>query len=151
MLTMVDLEWQGIEASSTREILIITVHDRAIDVISLSSKLYPRLELRTRAHTWLPVTTLSVWLSTEQIHMSRLMTKPTKWLSAQSDQSSLCVQWVAKDPSFLQADSEDYQTGRMPRLIWVFAGRTVILLVLSWGGSYVADGFIWPTIGLNDY
>ena len=27
------------------------------------------------------------------------------------------------------------QTGRMPRLIWVFAGRTVILLVLSWGGS----------------
>ena len=26
------------------------------------------------------------------------------------------------------------QTGRMPRLIWVFAGRTVVLLVLSWGG-----------------
>ena len=36
------------------------------------------------------------------------------------------------------AHSEDsVQTGRMPRLIWVFAGRTVILLVLSWGGSYV--------------
>ena len=34
------------------------------------------------------------------------------------------------------AHSEDSdQTGRMPRLIWVFAGRTVILLVLSWGGS----------------
>ena len=29
-------------------------------------------------------------------------------------------------------DSEDSdQTGRMPRLIWVFAGRKVILLVLS--------------------
>ena len=27
------------------------------------------------------------------------------------------------------------QTGRMPRLIWVFAGAKVILLVLSWGGS----------------
>ena len=40
-------------------------------------------------------------------------------------------------PSFLHADSEDSdQTGRMPRLIWVFAGRTVILLGLSWGGSY---------------
>ena len=25
----------------------------------------------------------------------------------------------------------------MPRLIWVFAGRTIILLVLSWGGSKV--------------
>ena len=68
--------------------------------------------------------------------MSCLMTKPTKWLcaqrrlrsawaSAQSDQSSLCTQWVAKDPSFLHADSKDSdQTGRMPRLIWVFAGRT---------------------------
>ena len=29
----------------------------------------------------------------------------------------------------------------MPRLIWVFAGRTVILLVLSWGGSII---FIIP-------
>ena len=28
------------------------------------------------------------------------------------------------------------QTGRMCRLSWVFAGRTVILLVLSWGGSF---------------
>ena len=57
------------------------------------------------------------------------------WASAQSDQFSLCAQWVAKDPSFLHADSEDsHQTGRMPRLIWVFAGRRVILLVLSWGG-----------------
>ena len=36
------------------------------------------------------------------------------------------------------AHSEDSgQTGRMPRLIWVFAGRTLILLVLSWGDSFV--------------
>ena len=47
------------------------------------------------------------------------------WASAQSDQSSLCAQWVAKDTSFLNADSEDsVQTGRMSRLIGVFAGRT---------------------------
>ena len=40
-------------------------------------------------------------------------------------ESSQWAQWVAKDPSFLDADSEDSdQTGRMPRLIWVFAGRT---------------------------
>ena len=51
-------------------------------------------------------------------------------------ESSLCAQWLAKDPSFLHADSEDSdQTGRMPRLMWVFAGRTVILLVLSCRGS----------------
>ena len=40
-------------------------------------------------------------------------------------ESSLCTQWVAKDPMFLHADNEDSdQTGRVPRLIWVFAGRT---------------------------
>ena len=36
------------------------------------------------------------------------------WAFAQSDQSSLCVQWVAKDASFLYADSKDSdQTRRM--------------------------------------
>ena len=40
-------------------------------------------------------------------------------------ESSLGTHWVAKDPSFLHADSKDSdQTGRMPRLIWVFAGCT---------------------------
>ena len=34
--------------------------------------------------------------------------------AAKSDQSSLCAQWVAKDLSFLHANSEDTdQTGRM--------------------------------------
>ena len=50
-------------------------------------------------------------------------------------ESSLCAHWVAKDPSFLRADSEDSdQTGRMPRLIWVFAGRTChfVWFVMSW-------------------
>ena len=52
-------------------------------------------------------------------------------------ESSLCAQCVAKDPMLLHVDSEDSdQTGRMPRLIWVFAGRTAILLVLSCRGSY---------------
>ena len=36
-----------------------------------------------------------------------------------------CTQWIANDPSFLHVDSEDSdQTGWMPRLIWVFSGRT---------------------------
>ena len=51
-------------------------------------------------------------------------------------ESSLSSKWVAKGPSFLHADSEDSdQTGRMPRLIWVFAGRALTLLVLSRGSS----------------
>ena len=70
-----------------------------------------------------------------------------KWVCAQRrlssvcirpvwSQSSLCAQSVAKDPRFLHANSEDSdQTGRMPRLIWVFAGRKAILLVLSCRGS----------------
>ena len=50
-------------------------------------------------------------------------------LSAWRSIRSLATHW---------AHSEDSdQTGRMPRLIWVFAGRTLILLVLSCRGSYV--------------
>ena len=50
-------------------------------------------------------------------------------------ESSLCTLWVAKDSSFLHADSEDFdQTGRMPRLIWIFAGRTYhfVGFVMRW-------------------
>ena len=85
-------------------------------------------------------------------HLSCDMTKPTKWVctqrrlrsawaSAQSDQSlSLCAHWVAKDPSFLLAHSEDSdQTGRRPRLIWVFAGHTATLLVLLCRGSSLSQ------------
>ena len=61
--------------------------------------------------------------------------KLTKWLCAQQESSLstwrnlgvLATHW---------AHSEDSdQTGRMPRLIWVLAGRTLILLVLSCRGS----------------
>ena len=80
--------------------------------------------------------------------MSRDMTKPTKWVcaqwrlrsawaSAQSDQSSLSA-WrklVSLATHWVHIEDSD-QTGRMPRLIWVFAGRTLTLLVLSCCGSF---------------
>ena len=50
-------------------------------------------------------------------------------------ESSLCAHWVAKDPSFLYADSKDSdQTGQVPRLIWVFPGRTChfVWFVVRW-------------------
>ena len=76
----------------------------------------------------------------EPLEMSYCNTKPTKWLCPVWSESSLCAEWVAKDPRFRHADREDSdQTGQMPRLIWVFAGCTVILLVLSWGGSNLED------------
>ena len=56
--------------------------------------------------------------------MSRNMTKPTKWPVCA--QRRLGSDWAdAKDLMFLHGDSEDSDpTGRMPRLIGVFAGRT---------------------------
>ena len=57
-------------------------------------------------------------------------------------ESLLCTHWVAKDPNFLHADSENSDQTGHPRLIWVSPGRRLILLVLSWGGSnqYSHDG-----------
>ena len=96
-------------------------------------------------------------------NVSRDMSKPTKWLcaqrrlrsaweSAQSDQSSLCAQRVVKDPSFLHTNSEDSdQIGRMPRLIWVFAGHTLILFVLSSRRSYTECLTSYLTHSLCDF
>ena len=51
--------------------------------------------------------------------------------------SWLCGQWVAKDPSFLHADSVDSdQTKWMSRRSESLLGAHAIWLVLSWGGSY---------------
>ena len=94
-------------------------------------------------YSWLYVSREFVCLSCMRYIMGRDMIQPTNWMcaqrrlrsawaSAQSDQSlrwrrSLATHW---------ADSEDSdQTGQMPRLIWVFAGRTLIWLVLSCRGS----------------
>ena len=83
--------------------------------------------------------------------MSHDITKPTKLVRPAKTQislgirpvwsePSLCIKSVAKDPSFLHVDSEDSdQTGRMPRLIWVFAGRTATLFVLSCGAAQMGS------------
>ena len=76
------------------------------------------------------------------------MTKPTKsHVPSAKTQISLgiCPIWPQSSLSTWRklgplathwAHSKDSdQTGWMPRLIWVFAGHTVILLFLSWGGS----------------
>ena len=81
-------------------------------------------------------------------YMSHLVTKPTKWhVRPAKTQISLGIRPVSPESSLSAwrkrrslathwAHSEDSdQTGRMPGLIWVFFGRTLILLVLSWGGS----------------
>ena len=68
--------------------------------------------------------------------------------SAQSDQSSLCAQWVAKQPSFLHVDSEDSdQTWRIPSLIRVFAGGIghFVGFVVHWLIQYLKLGSLVST------
>ena len=48
--------------------------------------------------------------------------RPSKTQISLSYQSSPCTLWVAKDPNILQVDREDWSTGQMPGLKWVFAG-----------------------------
>ena len=79
-----------------------------------------------------------IWATSWQNHQTYMCAQRrlrSAWASAQSDRSSLCALGVAKDPSFLHADSEDSdQSGRIPRLIWVFDGRTChfVGFVTSW-------------------
>ena len=79
-------------------------------------------------------------------YMSRNMTKPTKWLCAQRRQISLgiCPVWSESSLSAwrklgslathsVHSEGSD-QTGQMPMLIWVFAGRTchIVGFVMLW-------------------
>ena len=60
------------------------------------------------------MTNIQSVLSTQRRLRSDLADPP----SAQSDQSSLCAQWTARDPRYIHADGEDSdQTARMLRLI----------------------------------
>ena len=80
---------------------------------------------------------------------SHIMTKPTKWhvrpaktqislgICPVWSESSLCV-W--RKLGSLATHCAQAKTGWMIRLIWVFAGRTVILLALSWSSSLVKNG-----------
>ena len=80
----------------------------------------------------------TIWTSTWQNLQNGMCTQRnlrSACAYAQSDQSLLYSQWVAKDLSFLHTDSEDSdQTGQLPRLIWVFAGRTshFVGFVIRW-------------------
>ena len=120
-----------------------SLFDYAISTISHELDQMIKQWIRTLFfHTW-----VLNWCFTE--HLSCIMTKPTKWhvrpaktqislgirpdwsessLSAWRRLGSLATHWVHSE------DSD--QTGQMPRLVWVFAGRTVILLVLSWESSF---------------
>ena len=94
--------------------------------------------------------TYYIYSDDQHYHMSRLMTKPIKChMRPAKAQFSLGIRPVWSESSLSarrttgslvthKVDSEaSDQAGRMPRLIWVFVGRTCHLLVLSWGSSYI--------------
>ena len=84
---------------------------------------------------------------------------PTVWLRMRIWRMNLRRTKSAKilwrTQAFFMQRAKTDQIGQMPRLIWVFAGHTVTLLVLSWVGSYVFFVFvffrgqfnIWPWSG----
>ena len=92
---------------------------------------------------------LAVWMALEiaisfkYSYLSRHMTKPTKWhvcpvmtqislgICPVWSQSLLCAVWVAKDPLFLQLDSEDWPDWMDVQAALTPLGAQVILLVFS--------------------
>ena len=108
----------------------------------------PACYVLSRCFGGLSILTTLFLLYIDWQYMSCDTTKPTKWMcaqwrlrsawaSTQSDQSSLSTWRNHGSLATHWAHSEDSdQTGRMPKLILVFAGHTLILLVLSWRGSY---------------
>ena len=81
----------------------------------------------------------SAWASAQSDQSLSLGISPV-WsvssLSAWRNTGSLATHWVHSKDSWSAWASTLEQTGQTPRLIWVFAGRTLILLVLSCHGSY---------------
>ena len=63
-------------------------------------------------------------------------------------ESSLCAQWVAKEPSFLHKDSEDWSDLADAQADLSLCWAQSFLLVLSWGGSNNV-GFKWK-VALTD-
>ena len=75
------------------------------------------------------------WFEPPHNKTNKMTVRPARlrsvWASTQFDPSLLCAQWVAKDPSFLHADSEDWSD-------WADAQAD---LSLHWAHSHFA-GFV---------
>ena len=74
-----------------------------------------------------------IWASTrkkQENFMSAQRRLKSVWASAQSDQPSLCAQWVAKDPSCLHADSEDWSEWADMTFYWFCRGLAHISLII---------------------
>ena len=83
-------------------------------------------------------------------HLSRFMTKPTKWLCAQRRLRSAWASalWGAK-AVFMRAAKNLIRLGGCPGWSESSLGVHAILLVLSWGGSFEFENFNVPDWNLH--
>ena len=84
-----------------------------------SAHLYSQLEPVSKNH----IQTLfrTIWAASWQNQHNDLCAQRTlrsAWACAQSDQSSQCAQWVAEDPMFPHADSEDWSDWAQRSFCW---------------------------------
>ena len=90
------------------------------------------------AKTKISLSIRPIWSESSLSAWRKLGSLATNWAHCEdSDQTggklgSLATNWAHWEES---DQMQMPRSGRMPRLIWVFAGRTVILLVLLWSGS----------------
>ena len=85
------------------------------------------------------------WASSGQNQQSGMCAQrrlSSAWASTQSDQSSLCAQWVVEEPNFLHADSG------CPGWSEFLLGEHAILLVMSWSGSNITCIFIDSNVAM---
>ena len=115
-------------------IKVFTVHWVAIETSFLQARI-PRL-----FEFFLP---LYLYLSVKQ-ERYYIYTWAATWQNQQSecapskDSDLRCPREESLGPYLpMKRTTKTDQTGRMPRLIWVFAGRTLTLLVLSCRGSHI--------------
>ena len=113
-----------------------------------SQTIYGRIRVSTHVYTVLPIQVSDCQRQFiihyyEPVHdkTSKLMCTQRRlrsaWASAQSDQSLLTAWRKIGSITTLWAHREDSdQTGRMPRLIWIFAGCTGHFVGLSCSGPY---------------
>ena len=102
---------------------------------SFNSYLYSAFPYYLLSHFYMPTKWAAAW----QNKQNELCVKPKLrpvWASTKSDQSSLSA-WTSAGSLATQkaCTAKNDQTGCMPRLIWVFAGHRVMLLILSRSGS----------------
>ena len=100
-------------------------------VISFFKRACAAIEWGLMSDVWSDLSSTSILYVCEQRRL---------WRDRADVQARLSILWLpmweVQSLATHWAHSEDSdQTGRIPRLIWVFAGRTVTLLVLSCRGS----------------